>query len=199
MALMTRGAAVMIPRWLKLGPWRVLDECPATAHNSLTAARGGRYKHYAPCICPRSVALKSEYRSRESRRDRGNRRAARVSRHILAPAVTLAAAVREPDWTKGVCTTPLGAAIFDDSFEESLAATEIKNRNRAKNVCLTSCPLLDQCAAWITSREKIPGCLGGIWGGMDKFNRAGLEIYRDRAGRIHRKPYARPAKGYSNV
>jgi hypothetical protein len=50
------------------GPWRILADCPAEWHNTLTAARGDgrRTGSFLRCYCPRAEQLLKEYNDRRN-------------------------------------------------------------------------------------------------------------------------------------
>lgn len=50
-------------RRLGNGPWRILEDCDAGAHNTLSAARGDARRLGSPiiCICPRAMYLRNQH------------------------------------------------------------------------------------------------------------------------------------------
>ncbi len=50
------------------GPWRILPDCPASWHNTLSAARGDgrRTGSFLKCYCPRAEQLLKEYNDRRA-------------------------------------------------------------------------------------------------------------------------------------
>src|SRR6187551_1114029 len=57
-----------LPHWWQ-GPWRILDECPASGHNTeRRALKPGKGR--PACICPRAEALKAAYRQKKNAKRR---------------------------------------------------------------------------------------------------------------------------------
>lgn len=173
-----------IPRWLLLGPWMVLEECPAASHNTLYAARGGRYRAQGNCVCPRSLALLTKYRKDMDRSEQRKRRLegeARRKKRLSKPVVS-----DSPDWRKALCRQDVATA--DLGFNTDFTKQGVADRAAAKALCLL-CPILLECREWIVRTEgDAPGSLGGVYGGMDPWNRQGLELVR-YGGRVVRRTY----------
>lgn len=164
-------------RWFGLpggGPWRILDECPGTLHNTLYAAtRAGRKPGYVACICPRAVACIEEDRPRHrldnnnayARRRAERAEAAKLRALIEQPkspvTIRLVRETPVPDMTNAACGTDEGQKIM----ERVIMRSDIWNNDRAQELC-ASCPIKRQCGAWALSAEVIPGSWGGVYGGM---------------------------------
>lgn len=91
-----------------------------------------------------------------------------------------------PDFTGGVCTTPRGIETARTGASTEISLRAIKARARAKALCnVGPCPIRDMCRSWVLSQEDPPGSWGGVWGGLDPWNRRGLElIIRDGKAQV---------------
>lgn len=159
------------PRWLQAGPWRILEECPADGHNITTRARGAEGR--PRCICPRARALKEEYDKYRRVFDKG-------VRDTRPPEVELPTAGPRnikhhsaPNWYHAVCRKPENYAIVDAGFDAGKNADAALGRIKAKDLC-RSCPLRKACASWALQEEDPAGSWGGVWGGMDPWDRVKL-------------------------
>jgi hypothetical protein len=152
--------------------WPVLNNCAALRHNTLSAARGQRGK--PKCLCP---GAKEAYRSwRENRVDDPVQAALRRS---LRPGMNSMreALASQPNLRGGSCTTPWGFRISDDAFSLEFTKYGFGLRQKAKDMCVKSCPLLAECKRWITKAEEAdPGSFGGVYAGMDIWDRQGRPI-----------------------
>lgn len=171
----------------------VLKECPCNTHNSLRAARGTNdgAGPRPKCICPHSLALlavaKEEQRIREAGRMHRVHREAKDPRVRLQPPAPEPVTKRSPNFSEGLCATPRGMAAADQGMNDQASLSGIAARRLAKNWC-ANCPMLAVCEEWVTTQESPPGSWGGVWGGMDPWNRKGLElIIRD--GKAEVIPY----------
>lgn len=166
------------------GPWAIDADCPASNHNTLSASLTRR--GHQGCTCPRSRELLREHRKKYK---------ARVKTHkIRMPqgAPQPITATYFPDFSGGACTTERGqkAALAGMNDQASLKA--IKDRERAKALCTVGpCPILATCRAWVLGQERPEGSWGGVWGGLDPWNRRGLELVI-RAGQAETIPFEIP-------
>ena len=183
-----RGFA-QIPRWFKQGPWKISPLCIARGHNNLTWARGGGVGKDKACTCPRALALLAEWKASRNQIERGQRK--RVStekettRQKYKPIIHVE--VPAPDWTNAACRNPDVVSIVDMGFNEEMSKDGIASRQAAKDLC-SDCPLsmFRECKAWIIAKEKAsPGQFGGVYAGMDKWNRQGFDV-RFTNGRIEK-------------
>jgi hypothetical protein len=176
-----------VPRWLKAGPWKVLEDCPARGHNSVTWARGGRGNKYPRCICPRALYVFAEYRAGRNGLEQQQRvRTTAVLKLARAPKII------EPDWTDAACRTNL--MVADMGFNTEASHKGIAYRAVAKNLCNDGpCRVKLDCELWIKAREgDKPGSIDGVYAGMDPWNRRGEEL-APVDGKIRRVPYVRAA------
>lgn len=171
------------------GPWRIEPDCPARVHNSLRAALGwgsGR-KTREKCICLRGQDLLALERIQRNERKKKARDAVKwvkseAKLEHLKPEETEAT---PPDFAGGLCTSPAGMKIADGGQNDQASRLGIAERAAAKRLC-DVCPLKPMCREWVLSQERPAGTWGGVWGGLDPWNRKGLEVViRDgRAGVI---------------
>ncbi len=91
-----------------------------------------------------------------------------------------------PDFTGGACTTVRGqrAALAGMNTESSQAG--IHDRERARRLCNAGpCPIRDSiCRPWVLTQEQPAGAWGAVWGGLDPWNRRGIELVWDPERRI---------------
>lgn len=66
--------------------------------------------------------------------------------------------------------------IADAGMDERMCAEARLGRSVAKRQCLEDCPELAKCRAFILAAEIMPGAWGGVWGGLDAFDRRGEEV-----------------------
>jgi hypothetical protein len=176
------GDVLMTFSGLNNPDWVVLPHCPAPNHHSLNAARG-RYGR-PQCICPeglRKMRMRKEYeRERVIARLEEKERHPGISLWPLKPEPLTAVTVA--DFTGGLCTTAAGKKIADGGMNQEASQRAIDARGAAKAMC-ERCPLKLRCKEWVTTQEKPAGSWGGVWGGMDPWNRRGKEmiISGDRA------------------
>lgn len=105
----------------------------------------------------------------------------------LSPKPIDTRVARMPDFAYGSCTTELGKKIARAAMTDEASHRAIKARNGAKSIC-SACPILDACRRWALTQEDPPGSWGGVWGGLDPWNRRGWElIIRD--GKAELIPY----------
>ncbi len=164
-----RRNARATPRWLKAGPWKILDECPATGHNIIRHARG--LDGLAKCICPRATALRTEYNA-VRRIDEKEARTVKMEQEIRLP-VAVPKNIHQfdaPDWARAVCRKSENIPVVDLGFEISRTRVARSGRAMAKLLCAT-CPLQQVCLAWVMQEEEPAGSWGGVWGGMDPWER----------------------------
>lgn len=79
------------------------------------------------------------------------------------------------DFTTGLCTIGDGVKIARDAISVEPSKRAIRARRTAREMC-EACPLLAECRAWVMEQEDPPGSWGGVWGGLDPWNRRGLEL-----------------------
>ena len=161
------------------GPWRILPECPARLHNSLSAARGRnprtREEIHAKCICPRALALvvvdNERGRARRLARETTPHRNVATTGWQKATATTPiymsnVKKVPIPDLSHGLCRTPVGMQVMDLATETGGNALHFRKK-AAQEMCENECPAYAACLAWITSGTEQPtGSWGGIYAGM---------------------------------
>lgn len=165
------------------GPWLVSVHCSSDRHNTLTNARKARNARpkepKAVCVCPRALFLLQRWRGdhdsaerRAVRRRNLNQRGVRLTAATPRP-ITLAT----PDFRYGLCTTERGQAAAEGGLNDQASRSGIAARERAKNLCNAApCPLRDRCRRWVLTQENPPGSWGGVWGGLDPWNRGGTQL-----------------------
>lgn len=158
------------------GPWRILTECPSPFHNTQHSALG-RHLGGHKCICPRALHLKA------TRRQNGQPKAPKVARQRLwqysrflysAPNVTIAPMPEELN--RAACATKEGIPYAEAGMDRHMTKRGMELRQKAKDWCNTACPVLDQCRAYIEANEEPRGSWGGVWGGLDPWERRGLRL-----------------------
>lgn len=161
------------------GPWRILKGCPAVnSHNSLRAALGqssGRVRRSGNprCICPHALDL---FKSDNEKRAERKRNVRPVTSRCAIDAADLALMPqRAPDFFGGLCTSRSGMRRADAGQNDQGTARGIAQRQLAKDLC-ELCPLKSACREWVTEEESPAGSWGGVWGGLDPWNRKGLEL-----------------------
>jgi hypothetical protein len=164
------------------GPWRIEPDCPGLTHNSLRSSLGhagpaGRVK--PKCICPHGQDLlmveRGIRRIAEAARMRTVHKRSSDPRTRLQPPMPEPVEVRSPNFAGALCTTPRGRKAADAGMNEQPTLNGIASRDLAKAWC-ASCPLLLECRNWVTTQEQPAGSWGGVWGGLDPWNRKGLEL-----------------------
>lgn len=175
------------PAWFRLGPWKISALCKARGHNSLTWARGSMKDIGYKCTCPHALWLLEEYKAQRNEIEK----AQRVRNKIVHRNTSVV--VAEPNWQNGACRTDV--AIAECGFNDEVSKRGIADRKLAKELC-QECPLstFRQCHAWIVAKEaNMPGVMGGVYAGMDRWNRQGYELAL--VGRtIKRTPYVDSAE-----
>jgi hypothetical protein len=160
------------------GPWAILADCPARNHNTVSSARATHHGRARPaCICYGArkafAAWKTAIQSRPAEQRRGPR-ARGISLPELRPKPSK---VPTPDLRAGLCQTPRGQEAFADSGNMGLTNKSIEARDRAKRLCNTApCPVWVACRAWVKAGEDPPGSWGGVYGGLDAWNRRGGQV-----------------------
>ncbi len=162
-------------------PWRILDECSSVVHNTVSAARGfSRGGPMPKCICPGAViALRLDREHRRQNLERnldriGGRMAIAHTYAITGPKITEVPQLKDrnmPDLNRGHCRRPWNAAIVDGGFEDSAIM-----RASAKALCNGTadqpvCPVKAECKAWMLGFEKPEGSWGGVYAGLDVYDR----------------------------
>lgn len=144
----------------------VLPECTAQTHNTHRGARSSLPG--VRCICPHSEKL------REQRRQDVNRYAS--NRREKGPSSLTAVVERtEVPPPRGLCSRPANIAIADRGFNYAKTAQGEADRYAAKELC-DFCPARAACERYIRSVESPPGSWGGVWAGMDPWEREGKRI-----------------------
>lgn len=182
-----RGHRARISSWYT-GPWRILENCPADRHNTAKATRD------RGCKCPRGVALLRAERNRKigvisehrSVVREGGKFDSQVFRRVPEKIDHLAA----PDWTKAACKEYI--SIADGGFDTEASHEAIARREAAKLLC-TTCPLFEECRTWVMEKEQPRGSWGGVWGGLDPWNRQGFEMVLDTDNRVRTIPLRKGA------
>lgn len=158
------GRQIGLPSWWT-GPWRILEDCPATGHNVFR--RIERPVDGIKCCCPRALALRDE--NLRMKREGERKRPARPSIMPTLRPIPLgkARAYAAPDWTGAACRNKIGIELSDRAYN-AVADTALARRARARmrQVC-GSCPIMDACRNWALTEEKPAGSWGGVWGGLD--------------------------------
>ena len=152
------------------GPWAILTQCPASQHNSQRAASGRR--DGVQCICPRAKALHKQMVA--DRNTHGRSEAWRESRFLHAGSAP--PSVPMPDMSRGACRTNFGQAMADRGMDISLTSQGVENREQAKGYCELYCPILERCRSYVLAAESPKGSWGGVWGGLDPWNRRGKQV-----------------------
>jgi hypothetical protein len=159
------------------GPWRISEFCEAHSHNTLNAARGkGKAVR---CICPRGVARLKQWRDEftipavKNARNRELRRRGVVLPRIKPKLVE----ERVPDLSAGACGTERGRKVIELGFNVQTSRAGIAARARAKALCTAGpCPMRMSCLRYVLSQEEPAGSWGGVFGGLDPWNRRGQEL-----------------------
>jgi transcription factor WhiB len=146
------------------GPWRILADCPAPAHNTEEAATSCTQPR---CVCPRALDIKEHVAERKRAFRMSAARKGRQPGSTNTPPYWLNvrtghAAV--PDLADGACRTPAGLAVLDRGGNAA-----------ARQLCAT-CPFATKykCANWALSEELPAGSWGGVYGGMTPLERKKL-------------------------
>lgn len=183
------------------GPWRILDECLAVYHNTQRAALGrsiGRDK----CICPRALVLKTQRAQYEKkkdeqrqarRRENSNYETLRVYSRFLHSISAVTTTPMPREMSKAACRTGVGMQFADDGMDRHVTPAGVSKRQGAKDWCNTACPVKDTCLAYVTANEHPAGSWGGVWGGLDPWQRHGLELFVEK-GRVHVRQYSGSAQ-----
>ena len=166
--------------WTGGRPWRILDECLSSRHNTLNSARGRSYtrvsgqwviRKVAPCVCPgarHAVAVDNA----------GRRRRMIAAAEIPATQKVSASkalywvpdGVTMPDLSAGACTSMLGRRIMDIAIDGPGSA----GVRQAKALC-AACPLREsKCRPYILAAEQPAGSWRGVWAGMTQSERRKL-------------------------
>lgn len=188
-----------VPAWFKAGPWRIVDECLSEGHNTQNWARGaarGSDKRIR-CVCPHALALLADYRKYAKKTDKAYRErtgSRKMPNPVIAVSgVSIAPKSSDPDWLKGACLE--NSKVVDLGFDITVSAEGVKNRAIAKMLC-DICPIKRECGDWAVKTEgNNPGSLGGVYGGMDAWNRKGLDLRLNDAGKVVRVRWKRPTIG----
>jgi hypothetical protein len=82
-----------------------------------------------------------------------------------------------PDLRTGKCFShPAGREAHNNGFNDGMRRDAFAARERAKAWCKLPCPVLDKCRAWVMSEESPAGSWGGVYAGMDRWDRTGKPI-----------------------
>lgn len=181
------GPRFGLPVWWS-GPWKILEGCPAEGHNTVQRAARPR-KGHVPCICPRGVALRDEHlerrrvreRAAEERRAAGEKAAPKRKPKPRVPALRafkpkeLPDVMVRPNFNEGRCTKPWNVTTFSAAMDAGGSTTSRARqvREMARAAC-RQCPIREQCRAYVIGQEKPAGSWGGMWGGLDVFQRVEL-------------------------
>lgn len=150
--------------------WPVLDTCTARKHNTLHARRK---KGADKCWCPGALAAYRDYQASQSSGDPAQEALRRRLRP--RPFTLKAPLVPFPDLSGGACVTPKGMEVAGAAFNDEFTAVGFTLRQAAKDMCET-CPLLNTCKVMIKESEPAPGAFGGVYAGMDVWDRQGNPI-----------------------
>lgn len=166
--------------------WEVSIYCASKRHNTLNSS----YRHGTEeaCICPHAVELRSAATAAYRERKREVPSAQRMV--MPRPQPQPIAAANYPDFTGGLCTSERGEKTAREGMNDQVSRKGIRDRERAKSLCNAGpCPIRDTlCRPWVLGQESPPGSWGGVWGGMDPWNRRGLQlVFRD--GKAETVPY----------
>ena len=158
------------------GPWRILEDCPATRHNTLrTAERGAPDdKLRRKCVCPRARALfndyaqiKKTYREAWYRNNAERHKAGMAAHRYNSVGIKrVATDVDPPSMTDAACRTPEARSLVDASIE-----TPSPDTFRAVQALCLTCPIKQACRAWVLTAEVIPGAWGSVYGGLSPAER----------------------------
>lgn len=85
--------------------------------------------------------------------------------------------VRPPNFLGAACQQPWAAETVDRSFSLHGGTVAIGNREEMRTKVCATCPLIRECATWVLAAERPAGSWGGVYGGMDVWNRTGRELY----------------------
>ena len=151
-------------------PWPVLDTCMARKHNTLHARRK---KGADKCWCPGALAAYAAYRASKASGDPIQEALRRRLRP--RPLSLRAPVVPFPDLQGGVCITPKGREVAGAAFNDEFTVVGFERRRAAKAMC-GRCPLLEKCKEMIKAAEPTPGEFGGVYAGMDPWDRQGRPI-----------------------
>lgn len=171
------------------GPWAISPTCPSRRqHNSSHAAKGSSVAER--CDCPRAQVLRAEYLEElKNKRAIAAIAAGRVpasrlpkrepvdSSPVFEPRSPEPTSVRPPNFLGAACQQPEVAEIVERSFSLYGGAGGIERREEMRKKVCGTCPLIRECAEWVLAAEKPAGSWGGMYGGMDVWNRDGRELY----------------------
>jgi hypothetical protein len=145
-------------------------------------------------VCPRALRLLADYKEQSKLTDKAYREI-RGSRKMPNPVIaafgiSTAPKSSDPDWLKGACMEDSSAV--DLGFDTTVSYDGVKNRAIAKALC-DFCPIKRECGDWAVRTEGgAPGSLGGVYGGMDPWNRKGIDVRLNDAGRVVKVRWKRP-------
>lgn len=161
-----RPGQARVPQWQKeVGHLPIDPACPARGHNTVSWARGGHSGREAKCVCPYAQKVLAQYKEERKARERQRTTEKKESRPLS-----------RMDWTGALCRRPQSIGIADGGFDERKTWLGVTARTRAKALC-QECPLLVACGTWVRKAEgNTPGSLGGVYGGMDVWDRRGTPV-----------------------
>lgn len=162
--------------------WDVSPFCEAKTHNTISASQGR--KGMKPCTCPHAVEVNRQHHERY--RDRPKRRRLKMAKPKPKPVT----GPTYPDFSGGACTTAHGQRAATAGMNDQSSRKGIHERERAKRLCNAGpCPIRDRCRSWVLDQEVPRGSWGGVWGGLDPWNRRGLQLVIDEDGRADTVPF----------
>jgi hypothetical protein len=167
-----------MPLWLQEGPWRILEECEAPIHNTISAARGvvARDTYGKRCICPRATKLMEAYHERERERDKARWAETDRKRELMLRQAMKA--MNMPDLQDAACMLEENRHLVDAGFNDDRTAAGVRDRAKAKAVC-DSCPMntFIVCQQWVKTEEDPKGSWGGVYAGEDIYERRGMRVH----------------------
>lgn len=167
------------------GPWKISEYCEAINHNTANAARRsahGRTK--VACVCPHALYLFEQWRKKMNGRDRRDPRKKGMALSLVKPDLV---ADLPPDLSAGICRAPTLAEVVDKGFNQLLTKAGIQGRELSKQLC-DYCPVKKECRDWVLRDESPAGSWGGVYGGLDPWNRRGKAVVMN-GGRVEMVPY----------
>lgn len=172
------------------GPWAISPDCRVKWHNTGAAAKGSLKD--GRCECPRAVELReADLQKRKDERAIAAIAAGRVpargrptgetkapdSSPVFETAMPRPTDVRSPNFRGAACLQPWAQEIVDRSFSLYGGTGGIERREEMRVKVCGVCPFIRDCAAWVLAAETPAGSWGGMYGGLDVWNRAGHELY----------------------
>lgn len=106
----------------------------------------------------------------------------RILRNEFRRRANVNSTVRQPDaLAEGLCRILANLSTADKGMNMSTSQEGVKDREAARELC-SRCPARQPCLEYVVSQETPQGSWGGVWGGLDPFNRRGRAIITVQGG-----------------